>query len=387
MAKKMFKKYVILLILVNLTCVHKGIMDKNFFQVEGSVSYKDSVLQDATVEIYSENDIFKNGFKDSPFTNYKIKGSDGRFSVKLPAGNYYFAAYKSGDGKRQSLKEGDSYCFYGGNPVSVFGDKKGLSLNCVKIYNLQKSFSFLPDGSELSGEVVDVEGNALEGAYIYLFQASNPDLRRMADIVSKPTKEDGSFSFVVKAAGSYFIVARKRQNIQDRGPLKVGDYYGYYHDNPVEIKEKTKMFLKLECSEKKREEEPANFAAIPAGKSGIRGKLIDKDGKPVKNMFAFVYKDEFNTGKKPDYKSLVTKEDGVYTIIIENPGLYIIGARSTYGGPPEPGDVFGFYKGPQYYEIDPGDVFGFHTGAQNYKIKIEKGEIKENVNILVEEIR
>ncbi|MDD5773559.1 MAG: prealbumin-like fold domain-containing protein [bacterium] len=360
----------VFLLFLNINC-YRGLVKKqeNIFQIEGSVSYKDEVLSGAVVGVYLENKVQDSGVSEEPFVKL-VTDENGKFIVNLPAGNYYFKAWKIKDATGKYLQENDLFCFYGGNPVNISGSKEDLILKCVKIHSIQRQIDESLDRAELTGKIIDINGRPMERAYVYLFSVSNPDLRRMADIVSAPTLNDGSFSVTFDSAGYYFLMVRKRRNTEERGPLKTGDYYGYYYANPLEIKDKTKNYLQIECIEKKKDQLPVNLISIPVGKSAIRGRIIDKNGNPVSGMFAFTYKDEFNTGKKPDYKSIITGEDGGYTILIEEPGFYVLGARKTYGGPPEPGDIFGFYN-----------------GTENNKIEVKKREVRDNIDIIVEEVK
>jgi len=361
----------VFLLFLNLNC-YRGLVKKqeNIFQIEGSVSYKDEVLSDAVIGVYLENKVLESVVSKEPFTRLTTD-VNGKFKVSLPAGNYYFEAWKTKDAVGKYLQEGDFFCYYGGNPVAISGSKKDLILKCVKIHSLQEKIDGTLNRAELTGKIVDLNSRPLEHAYVYLFSVSNPELRRMADIVSAPTLNDGSFSITFDTAGYYFLMVRKRQNAEERGPLKIGDYYGYYYANPLEIKDKTRSYLEIECIEKKKDQLPVNLISVPIGKSAIRGRIIDKNGKPVSGVFAFTYKDEFSTGRKPDYKSMITGEDGGYTILIEEPGFYVLGARKTFGGPPEPG----------------GDIFGFYNGTENNKIKVKKMEVKDNIDIVVEDVK
>lgn len=363
------KGLIIFLVFLNLNC-HRGIIKKqeNYFQIEGSVSYKDEVLPGAAVMVYLENDVSESGAGKEPFKKL-MTGVNGEFAVSLPAGYYSFKAWKMKDTAGKNLRENDIFCYYGGNPVNISGPKKDLILKCAQVHSLQEKIDGNLDRAELSGNIIDLNGRPLDHAYVYLFSVSDPDLRRMADIVSAPTLNDGSFSIKFDTAGYYFLMVRKRKNAEERGPLRTGDYYGYYYANPLEIKDKTRSYLLIECIEKKKDYLPVNLASVPAGRSAVRGRIIDKNGNPVSGVFAFTYKDEFITGKKPDYKSMITGEDGEYTILIEEPGFYVLGARKTHGGPPEPEDFFGFYKG------------------EGYKIEIKQGDIKENVDIIIKEFK
>jgi uncharacterized GH25 family protein len=323
--------------------------DKELCRVEGKVSYRNEPLAGGIVEVYSgaKGGVF---LDDKLYASMKIKSNDGRFNISLPYGNYCFILKKRE--KDNIWKEGDYFCYYGGNPVALFDKKKELALSCIKIFLPQEKSGNNPDKTGLACRVVDVNGEPLKDAYVYLFSVSNPDLRRKAEIVSVATLKDGSVSIESDTTGYYFLVARKRHNIHERGPLKEGDYQGYYYANPINIIRGQYSTVTIECSMKKKEFIPNNPVIIPAGKYGIRGRILDKNGNPLSGLFAFAYKNEFNISRRPDYKSMFTGSDGKFLIIVEREGFYAVGARKTHGGPPEPGDLSGFFSGSSSDKIE-----------------------------------
>jgi hypothetical protein len=62
--------------------------------------------------------------------------------------------------------------------------------------------------SVFKGTVSDVDGKAVEGAMIYVY--NSPEVRRAAEYISAPTGKDGVFR-IVMPPGEYWAVARLKK--------------------------------------------------------------------------------------------------------------------------------------------------------------------------------
>jgi hypothetical protein len=67
----------------------------------------------------------------------------------------------------------------------------------------------------------------------------------------------------------------------------------------------------------------------------VAGRLIDLNGKPVQNAYAYAMSDRTVRGV-PEYVSAWTGESGEYTLFLP-PGRYFVGAGTVF--PPPPGTV------------------------------------------------
>ena len=85
-------------------------------------------------------------------------------------------------------------------------------------------------------------------------------------------------------------------------------------------------------------------------------------------IYVFAYMDSRMVGK-PTYISAPTGSDGNYRLFLGTGGRYYLGARSTYGGPLEPGEWVGTY-----------DVVADHG------VRITSGASAELEDIVVREV-
>lgn len=169
----------------------------------------------------------------------------------------------------------------------------------------------------VEGKILNSEGKAVEGAEVFIYGSS--DIRRAADFISAKTDKDGGYRMVLPA-GKYWSVARFRKGGSRYGPLMPGDKHS---GSPVEIDllsgEHQMNFVVADLHE------AANMSRKKTGGDyiKIKGRIIDKDGLPVKMAFAIANKKkEFSV--VPDYISTWTDDDGYYTLYVPR-GKYHIG--------------------------------------------------------------
>jgi len=170
------------------------------------------------------------------------------------------------------------------------------------------------------GHVLDVRGHAVRGAEIYIY--NTPDTRRTADLISSWTDAEGRFSISLPA-GTYWTVARLRSGEQ-YGPLMPAEKHS---GEPIEINIENGHFEQNYIVMDIRE------AALLVKKTAdnyfkVSGKIIDKQGKPVSNLYLFA-----NRGMQmeeiPDYLSAWTDEQGQYMLYLEA-GKYYIGYAAVF---------------------------------------------------------
>jgi hypothetical protein len=176
----------------------------------------------------------------------------------------------------------------------------------------------------LKGQVLDVEGKVVKGAEIFIY--NTPDTRRPADFISARTIIHGRFSITIPS-GKYWAVARLRKG-EKYGPLTIGDKHSgepfeieldageeFVHDfTVVDIREAARLVKKT------RE-----------GYFKLKGRIIDKRGIPVKNVYAISNREK-DLKYIPDYLSAWTGEQGHYTIYLPR-GKYYVGYASEF--PPD----------------------------------------------------
>ena len=62
-------------------------------------------------------------------------------------------------------------------------------------------------------------------------------------------------------------------------------------------------------------------------------------------VYVFAYRNRVVGHGMPDFRTLPTGADGAFSLSLGAGGLFYVGAREHAGGPPQPGEWFGFYEG------------------------------------------
>ena len=166
------------------------------------------------------------------------------------------------------------------------------------------------------GNVIDVKGNAVAGAEIYLFDS--PDTRRPADFTSGVTDDEGRFSIALPR-GKYWAVARVRQG-ERYGPQMSEDRHS---GEPVEVEiersgsfEQNFMVMNISESARLFQKKREDYFVV-------KGRIVDKNSVPVGNVYVFA-----NHGMAmrefPDYISAWSNEKGTYSLYLPK-GTYYVG--------------------------------------------------------------
>jgi hypothetical protein len=148
-------------------------------------------------------------------------------------------------------------------------------------------------------------------------------------------------------AGRFYLAARKRADGSRSGEVAAGDLNGSYPGNPVTISPGSYHQLddfplqRVREAARRLRQEHGTFAVTG---TAFSGRVVDQDGKPVSGVYAFAYLDSRMVGK-PSYISAPSGADGRFELRLGDGGSYYIGARSTYGGPLEPGEWVGTFDG------------------------------------------
>jgi hypothetical protein len=198
--------------------------------------------------------------------------------------------------------------------------------------------------SGIKGRIVLKEsGEPLAGGYVNVYQDTISNLLGPSQFLSRPTDASGRYEFDLPA-GTYYVVARKRLSGQATGPLSPGDFYSEHQRIKVKVEAgkfaivdlpvvamKAPMFFKTQVVDRETA-------------TGIRGVLIDQDGKPVMGGFAMAYADP-EMKRLPDYASTLSDEQGRFTIYLPEGGTFFLAARIHSWDMPTPGEPYGKYGG------------------------------------------
>lgn len=242
-----------------------------------------------------------------------------------------------------------------------------LILFCILLPALITGCSEAPSSGKKEGGLGRVQGRVLaplEGTYLYIYK-KGMDLYGPAFAVSRATGPDGGFDLQLPE-GEYVAVARKRKNGDASGPVIAGDNKSDFINLTVKG-EKTELNV---IAPVKVGDERRLTAAAAVSDTGLSGRILDADGKPVEGARVHVY-DHVQMSERPKYVSEKTGPDGTYLVHLPQGGTYYLAARDKFGGPPKLGDLYGRYDGGT---IEPSAVV------------LRKGEILKAIDITVTKV-
>ncbi len=156
--------------------------------------------------------------------------ADGTFSVELPEGSYYLAAWKKVAGEVPGPpQDGDLHALSrdtSGAPV-VYTVKSGgtTDIGIFRQGTVYKSpvVKLSAGMTAITGTLTDQNGSPLAGAVVQLYV--NPGMRSKPAYVSQKTGKDGIYIVQVDDGGTYFLSVRSGYG---GGRLQAGDLYGLY---------------------------------------------------------------------------------------------------------------------------------------------------------------
>jgi hypothetical protein len=212
----------------------------------------------------------------------------------------------------------------------------------------------------LKGQIVA----PLEGVSLSVYKPGT-DLYGPAFAVSPPTGPDGSFELELPD-GDYVAVARKRQDGAAAGPIVAGDNRSEFLK--VTVKGGTVEMTVIAPVKVGDQRRLAGDAAV--SKTGLAGRVLDSDGKPVEGARVHVY-DHVQMSERPKFVSEKTGPDGRYQLALPVGGTYYLAARDKFGGPPKLGDLYGRY--------DQGTI-------EPSAVVIREGEVLREIDITVTKV-
>jgi hypothetical protein len=317
--------------------------------IKGSVQYRGESVPGAYVEVFKALEI------DGRAVGAANTGSDGRFSLSLPPGSYRLTVKKRPEGA--------------GSGGMLFGTTGSESLvvgqNILVIPPLKLKDMGAGEGAageiEVSGSVHGPDG-PLSGAYVYFYPGQT---RRGPGYLARArTGEAGGFSAGV-ASGAYTVTVRFSASGDGMGgggmgTVGVSDLVGDYRANPLVVGIADMELGRIEL----RPVDPATWEerqwAGTQGRFSFTGTVLTEDRTPLPGAYVFIYDDRRMVGK-PVAISAPTSGDGLFSVVVADPGTYFLGARTRYGGPVEPGEYMGAWdeKGPRAVILG-GDTTSFN---------------------------
>lgn len=290
---------------------------------------------------------------EPPFVSAQT-GEDGLFNLMLPSGSYFFIA------------EGEQlFSFYGRNPVTVpAAGIAAMNLSLVERQPQQVAVEPMVETGVLGHVYAD--GKPVAGVVVTVYTDLTSQLKGQGLGMTAPTDESGRFEAPLPA-GTYYLIARKRQSGHFMGPLQAGDYFGYFADNPVQIKEGQVLRVPLSLIEVPEKVEA--LADSLFGETSISGRIVGPEGQPLAGIRVLLY-DNAMMLNRPLFVSQPSAADGSYVISFPVGGTYWLAARSQLGGPPLPGEQFGRY-----------------LASQDGSVQLKTGQHLTEIELAAEEMR
>jgi hypothetical protein len=245
----------------------------DFTGAKGRVAYKGEVVPGVAVLAFGD---FAEGLESVPLFRSGPTNAEGIYTLALPPGTYFLVAAKTESPSLSGLREGDLFCYYGGNPIRVEpGRASNIGFNMVRVErDPQPEMTY-----GVSGVVYDENGKPLSGGVVYFYKDPSEGFRGIPGFFSR-TGQDGTFRARLKK-GTFFALVRKRETGELFGPTEIGDYFGYYTFNPVALGEGGAKGVRIDAVRRLGMLE--KFEGFPVQEQGIavRVTVVDGDGNPV----------------------------------------------------------------------------------------------------------
>jgi hypothetical protein len=334
---------------------------ENEKSLEGTLLFQDKPLPGAQVEVYLKAE------KDRSVQPFAVATTDdgGRYQVVLPAGRYFVIGKK-----RENLDDGHSRMLMAespANPLTVADDI--LQVASFNLREMGREGLMGADSSTGVAGLVTFHGEPVHRAYVYVYTEAAGGLIGPSYGEALQTGEDGRFDINLPA-GRYSLVARKRVDGGRSGVLSPGDLNAHYPQNPIEVKPGEILELggfaltRVDAETHARRQVEGVFARTD---TVLHGQVVDPEGQPVDEVYVFAYLDSRMVGK-PVHMSAPTDAQGRFELFLSDGGTYYVGARSSYGGP-----------------LEPGEWIGTYDARPDHSVKVAKGANKELGELIVRE--
>ncbi len=306
--------------------------------LEGVVLFAERPLAGASVEVYLRHEKDRSTL---PFTTAATDDA-GHYHLNLPPGRYYLIGKK-----KDETPDGRSRMLLGecpANPLEVTNGIGRAPTFSLREMGRDGELSGAPDTGARGRLTID--GQPLSRGFVYVYTENAAGLMGPSYGTAVQSDADGSFT-VNLPPGRYFLAARQRADGSRVGEVIGGDLNGTYPENPIEVNQGQILPLgdfPLQQVDAERHEKRQASGRFVATDTVLSGQVFDQDQRPVAGILVFAYLDSRMVGK-PTYLSAPTGSDGRFVIYLGDGGTYYLGARSSLGGPLEPGERVGTYDG------------------------------------------
>jgi len=311
--------------------------------IEGQLLFQGQPLAGAQLEIYLQSG---NERTSTPFS-VASTDAEGRFRQELPAGNYYLVGkqkQQTGGQNRMLMAEAPA------NPYQVAGQR--LTVPAFELQEMGLGGNLPADPNTwVEGRLSAAEQLSAD-AFVYVYTEAVTDLIGPTYAKLVQTDHDGHFRIELPT-GRYWLVARKRSDGSRSGAPQAGDWSGKYPGNPVDITAGEQLQLTafpLTQIKPEKHQQRMTAGKFDVTDTAIHGRAVDGQGQPLSGIYVYAYRDSRMIGK-PSHISAPTGSDGTFALFLAAGGNYFLGARSTFGGPLEPGEWVGTYAGQADHQV------------------------------------
>jgi len=325
--------------------------------VQGIVTTAGAGQDGVAVEVYLDQ---KKDVVGTPFT-VTVSRDGGRFALELPAGVYYLWA----KGKPPAFGP-PAVTEFAANPVTVVAGKATV-LPPLELKEVGRgAFPAPPKETGLQGRVT-ASGKPAADVSVMIYDAGAARLTGPGYLASMVTGPDGDFQ-VDLPPGKYRVAARKRQDGAAAGFLRSGDMSVEYAGNPVTValgKYADLGDLRLHGLDEQRLAERERNRREGASPTRLVGVVTGPEGRPLAGQYVFVYRDQGMIGRPEQMAT--TGGDGSFVFDLPGGGTWYLGARSTMGGPRQPGEMAGRL-----------------SGSPDSSVTVKPGSTKSGITIVME---
>lgn len=264
-------------------------------------------------------------------------GASGRAELRLAPGSWYLTASAAAPALSG---------WYGSNPIQIrAGELVDVSIPAIPEVPAA-AVSAVPAGEEtVAGEVVG-DGGSVGGAAVTFFLDASTQFRGPGYIEAQ-TDERGAFEARV-SPGRYWVIARRRSGPQLFGPLEIGDDFGFFPGNPLQVGPGERVTVRIPAVRVLKKSGWSNPSTL---RTRVSGTIRDAAGKPVPGYRAFLHAKAAMLGK-PEFVSEPSGPDGAFLIWVDREGRYYLGARAEIGKARETREVIGLYAGAPDHGVE-----------------------------------
>lgn len=319
-------------------------------QVAGKVAVETRGVAGVQVQAYA---LSATSLTGAPVATSAVTKADGLFLLDLPPDDYYFLARGEG-----------LFAYYGRNPVTV----PAAGLTDMNLSLVPEKLP-VPERQALATMgvmgYVTIDGKPLAGALINVYTDLSSQFKGMGLAMVGPTDDKGMFEAELPV-GTYYLLARQRNSGSPFGPLKAGDFIGYYPGNPLVVREGEVARIAIPMLQVPERVE--RLADQLFGQTSIHGRILDKKQQPVAGVRVMLY-DDPKMLNRPLYVSQPTGQDGAFVLSFPHGGTYYLVARNALGGAPAAGELYGTYD-----------------QSPDHAVTVNAGEALKGLEIVVEEM-